>query len=72
MEKAVNRAKRVEGFTEKRRRFHSDPTSFFREYSNGNLLNRQNGGNATTAVKHRMLCIRLQVERCFMRKRPIG
>ena len=72
MEKAVNRRKRDEGFPEKGRPFHSKPTSFFREYYNGNLLNRQNGGNATNAVKHGMQSIRFQAERCFMRKRPIG
>lgn len=72
MEKAVNRTKRVEGFTEKRRLFHSEPTSFFREYDNANLLNMQDGGNATNAVKHRMQCIRFQAEKYFMCKRHIG
>ena len=47
MEKAVNRRKRVEGFIQ-------NPQPFFREYDNGNLLNRQNGENTTNTVKHRM------------------
>ena len=72
MEKTVNRRKRDVGFPEKGRPFHSEPTLFFREYDNGNLLNRQNGGNTTNAVKHRMLCIRFQAEKCFIYKRPIG
>ena len=72
MEKAVNRTERVKGFTEKRRLFHSEHTSFFREYDNANLLNMQNGGNATNAVKHRMQCIRFQAEKYFMCKRHIG
>ena len=71
MEKTVNRRKRDVGFREKGRGFYSKPTTFFREYDNGNLLNRQNGGNATNAVKHRMLCIRFQAEKCFMCKRHI-
>ena len=54
MEKAVNRRKRVDGFGQKGRRFYSKPTSLFRAYDNGNLLNRQNGENTTNAVKHRM------------------
>ena len=72
MEKAVNRRKRDEGFREKGRGFYSKPTTFFREYDNGNLLNRQNGGNTTNAVKHGMQSIRFQAERCFMCKRLIG
>ena len=72
MEKAVNRRKMDVGFPEKGRPFHSNPTSFFREYDNGNLLNMQNGGNVTNTVKHGMQSIRFQAEKCFMCKRPIG
>ena len=50
MEKAVNRTKRVEGFTEKRRLFHSEPTSFFREYDNANLLNMRTEGMPRTQL----------------------
>ena len=71
MEKAVNRTKRVEGFTEKRRLFHSEPTSFFREYDNANLLNMQNGGNATNAVRYGMLSIRFSTTKRLVRKRSV-
>ena len=65
MEETIKRRKRVDGFTQ-------NPRPFFREYDNGNLLNRQNGGSTTNAVKHRMQCIRFQAEKYFMCKRPIG
>lgn len=65
MEETIKRRKRVDGF-------YSKSTTFFREYDNGNLLNRQNGGSTTNAVKHRMQCIRFQAEKYFMCKRPIG
>ena len=72
MEKTVNRRKRGVGFPEKGRPFHSEPTPFFREYDNDNLLDMQYGGNATNAVKHGMQSFRFQAKRCFMCKQLIG
>lgn len=68
MEKVVNRRKRVEGFPEKGRPFHSKPSTLFREQDNRHLLNIPNDRSVPNVMSQRMHGIHFSTAKRLVRK----
>ncbi len=68
MEKTVNHRKRVEGFLEKGRPFHSKPSTLFREKDNRHLLNIPNDRSVPNVMSQRMYGIHFSAAKHLVRK----